>query len=204
MMIKTIAVTGGIGSGKSAVCSYLQSKGVPVYNCDLRTKQLYDEDSSLLSSIEAALDCRLEGEDGRLDKKKLAGIIFNDKEKLARLEQIVHPYVLSDFIAWRENVAKDIVHTDFSKRPFVVLESAIILEKPVFNQIYNAVVLVESPEYQRIQRCIKRDGADISEIRARISLQKFDLKKVDVVINNDSDMATLRSRTDIAFKILSL
>ena len=90
----SVLLTGGIGSGKSAVASYLESKGIPVYDSDSRTKALYDSDPDLVPSLERALGVSLRKEDGSFDRKALSSVIFSDKKALSKVESIVHPAVL--------------------------------------------------------------------------------------------------------------
>lgn len=218
--MKTVLLTGGIGSGKSAVAEYLRSKGVPVYDSDSRTKALYDSDPSLIDKLEEAFGVRLrlevpegqagQDENGKLDRKALAAIIFGSSEALARLESVVHPAVLEDFRRWRATMDKEIRegerswYPDLGSEPFVVMESAIAMEKPLFDGTYDRVVLVDAPLQMRVERAAKRDSADPEAIIARVKAQVFDISKVDAVINNDLDLDTLAQRTDIAFKLLYL
>ena len=192
--MKTLLVTGGIGSGKSAVCSYLQEQGIPVYDSDAAVKRLYAEDPALLPALEALFGTSLRLADGSLDRRKLAALLFSDREAMGRLESVVFPAVLRDFTAWR----------DQQQAPFVVLESAIAQQKPLFDDAYDAVLLVTAPETQRLERASRRDGADPEAIRSRMAFQRFDPMMADVVVNNDLDPATMRYRTDLALKILSL
>lgn len=192
--MKTLLVTGGIGSGKSAVCSLLEERGIPVYDSDSAAKRLYDTDPDLVRDLEALFGTLLRQADGCFDRRKLAGLLFSDPEKLAALEAVVHPAVLRDFQAWRSR----------QQAPFVVIESAIALEKPLFDAAYDAVLLVTAPDAMRLARACRRDGSEPAAVLARMRRQHFDLSRVDAVVNNDLDMATLRHRTDIAIKILSL
>ena len=192
--MKTLLVTGGIGSGKSAVCSLLEERGIPVYDSDSAAKRLYDTDPDLVRDLEALFGTPLRQADGCFDRRKLSGLLFSDPEKLAALEAVVHPAVLRDFQAWRSR----------QQAPFVVIESAIALEKPLFDAAYDAVLLVTAPDAMRLERACRRDGSEPAAVLARMRRQHFDLSRVDAVVNNDLDMATLRHRTDIAIKILSL
>src|SRR5574344_1857802 len=115
--MKTVIITGGIGSGKSSVCKYLASKGVPVYDCDARAKELYDQSPIILKSLEKTLGRDLRGADGKLDRKLLASIIFNDDKALEMVDSIVHPAVIEDFNRWKET---------FADAPFDVTESALV------------------------------------------------------------------------------
>lgn len=193
--MRTLLVTGGIGSGKSAVCACLRERGIPVYDSDAETRRLYDEDPELVPSLEQKFSMPLRTPDGRLDRKKLAAVIFSDPVRLQQLEAVVHPAVLKDFLAWRER------HPNV---PFVVMESAIAMDKPLFDGVYDAVLLVTAPEPVRLERACRRDGADPEAVRSRMRAQHFDLARADAVVNNDLDLDTLCRRTEIALKLLSL
>ena len=99
--MKTVGMTGGIGSGKTTLCRLLEARGVPVYEADARTKALYDSDPALVPALEEALGTPLRGEDGKLDRKRLAGMLFADSRVRETVEAIVHPRVLQDFLAGR-------------------------------------------------------------------------------------------------------
>ena len=86
--MKTLVVTGGIGSGKSTVCRYFASRGIPVYDSDSRTRSLYDRCPELVSRIGEVLGCSVTGPDGRIDRRKLASVIFSDSSMLEKLEGI--------------------------------------------------------------------------------------------------------------------
>ena len=198
----SVLLTGGIGSGKSAVASYLESKGVPVYDSDSRTKALYDSDPSLVPSLERALGVSLREEGGTFDRKALSSVIFSDKEALSKVESIVHPAVLEDFIRWKVECASRLCGGGHYGIPFVVMESAIALEKPLFKDVFDAVVMVTSPVAMRVERAVRRDGSDPSAVLSRIRNQRFDLMDADAVINNDLDKEELRWRTDLAMNIV--
>lgn len=193
--MKTLLVTGGIGSGKSAVCEYLKELGVPVYDSDGAVKRLYDEDPDLLPALESLFSVPLRTPEGGVDRRRLAALLFSDPARLQALETVVHPAVLRDFRAWR---------TAQTGAPFVVMESAIALDKPLFDGEFDAVLLVTAPEVQRVERACRRDGTDPEAVRARMRAQRYDLSRVGAVVNNDAGRTALRQRTDIALKLLSL
>lgn len=199
MRYRVIALTGGIGSGKSSVSGYLNSCGVPVYDSDSAAKRLYDTKPELVDKIEECLDCKLRKTDGSLDKGKLAEVIFSSPEALEKLESIVHPVVLEDFQKWMDGL--NYQWKGYAGLcPFVVMESAIILGKPLFHSLLDAIIYVEAPLEQRIIRSMNRDGKSREEIEKRIATQSYDMSMVDEIIINDSDLNTLYERTDIAFK----
>ena len=102
MMPVTVLITGGIGSGKSAVSSILESEGIPVYDSDSRTKALYDSDLRLRENLESLLGVSLMTAEGKFDRKLFASMIFANADVLREVENIVHPAVLEDFEHWRE------------------------------------------------------------------------------------------------------
>ena len=185
-----MVITGGIGSGKTVVAQYLSSKGIPVYDCDSRTKALYYENPLVVMDIEEALGESVTDQDGVLDRKKLGAIIFGDKSKLAKVEEIVHPMVYEDFVRWRDDRVKE--------APFVVMESAIFLEKPLFHDLADAVILVKAPTFLRVERAARRDNINAKTVRQRMKAQRFDRRRVDAVILNGSDIPTLYKKVDKA------
>ena len=195
--MKTVILTGGMGSGKSAVCAFLKAHGVPVYDSDSRTKSLYDRDPALVDSLEAALGTGLRAADGRLDRAKLASLIFGDPERKAVVESIVHPAVLADFLRWKRwHRPKG---WTYGPVPFVVLESAIILSCPVFDGVGDRTVLVDASEEVRLARAVARDGSDPETALRRIRQQRFDLSRVDAVLSNDGALEDLAAETDRIF-----
>ena len=195
--MKTVILTGGMGSGKSAVCAVLKARGVPVYDSDSRTKSLYDRDPALVGRLESALGTGLRAPDGRLDRAKLASLIFQDPERKAVVESIVHPAVLADFRRWKRwHRPKG---WTYGPVPFVVLESAIILSCPVFDGLGDRTVLVEASEEVRLARAVARDGSDPEAALRRIRQQHFDLSRVDVVLRNEGSLEELAVETDRVF-----
>ncbi len=184
--MKTILVTGGIGSGKSAVCRHLASRGFPVYDSDDRAKRLYDEVPGLPARVDAALGGGLLDADGRLDRRALAAAVFSDPAALRTLESIIHPAVLEDFLRWR----------DAQNAGAVFMESAIAVRLPLFKGVFDAVVLVEAPESVRLERACRRDGASPEAVLERIRAQRFDDIAPDAVIVNDGTEEELLARTD--------
>ena len=102
--MNTVALTGGIGSGKSTARSVLTGMGIPVYDSDSAAKRLYREDDSLLDSIESAFGRSVRASDGSPDFRKIASIVFSSQVRLATLESIVHPAGLSDFLRWKASM----------------------------------------------------------------------------------------------------
>lgn len=181
--MKCLAITGGIGSGKSYVAKIFAAIGVPVYIADLRAKSLYDTDKELLDNVVELL-----GEsvllDGKLDKARMASIVFKEREKLLALEDLVHPAVLRDFFQWKSNL-------DEEKVPLIAFESAIYFEKAIFRTIGDKSLFISSPLEVRVERALKRDGVTKEKIYDRIRNQMSDekcLKLADyVIVSNNVD-----------------
>ncbi len=184
--MKTLVVTGGIGSGKSAACALLSERGIPVYDSDARTKALYETDPTLVPALEKALGLPLRGKDGNWDRQALADAVFGDPARLAALEAVVHPRVYEDFVRWR----------DAQSAPFVVMESAIFLQKPLFRPLADRVLLVDAPEKLRLERVSARDGLTPEEVRCRMKAQRVDPEAADAVLVNDGSPEALAARLD--------
>lgn len=177
----SIAITGGIGSGKSYVSVLLQAAGIPVYNTDNEAKRLMLSDEGIRQDLIALLG---EGvyTDGALNKPMLASYLFAGPENAARINAIVHPRVKADFRRWME---------EQEGQEIVGLECAILFEAG-FEDAVDAVVTVYAPEALRVERAMKRDGATEAQIRARIAAQMDDEEKCrlsDYIIYNDGSIS---------------
>lgn len=188
--MKTVILTGPIGSGKSAVAALLRERGIPVYDSDSRTRQLYDRRPALLHRIEEALQVPLQKDDGSLDRRRLAALIFGDGQARQKLESLVYPAVRQDFLRWKSRQ---------KNAPFVVLESAVILSKPAFDGIGDAVVLVTAPEELRIQRVMDRDGLSRPEVLRRMATQAISEDRAQLVLTNDGTEKALAAKVERVF-----
>ena len=203
MSTLTVLITGGIGSGKSAVSRYLASSGVPVYDSDSRTKALYE--GTLGTVLEREMGAVLHDAEGRFDRKALAALIFTDKARLEQVESIVHPAVLDDFVRWRDGVSSGMVWKGYAGMPpFVCMESAIALEKPLFDGLFDAVVMVDADEEVRIRRACARDSAPEAAVRRRIMNQHPDRSGADYIVENNGGMDDLTGSVDRVFRKLAM
>jgi dephospho-CoA kinase len=193
-MTRIIGLTGGIGSGKSTVASYIASKGIPVYIADEQAKKLMDS-KRIQSKIQAIFTENILNENGTLDRKKIATIVFTNPEKLVSLNAIVHPEVKKHFTNWlRKN--KD--------ASFVIKEVAILFETGG-NVFCDKVILITAPEEIRIERAMKRDNSDRESVLNRVRNQFSEeekIKKSDFVVANVVLSETFKE-IDQILKILS-
>ena len=155
-----IAVTGGIGSGKSVVSKLLSIMGIPVYDCDSRAKQLMESDMLIRQGL-----IRMFGEEcydvaGKLNRKWLASRIFVDKSAIERVNDLVHPRVKEDFSLWAER-------QQFS---MVAVETAILFESGM-NEVVDRVLLVWADVETCISRVEGRDGMNRQGVLSRMNNQ---------------------------------
>lgn len=170
---------------------HLAAAGVPVYDSDSRTKAIYSIHPEIVGELQDALGERITDGEGKLDRRLLAAVIFGDSEKLGILESIVHPRVYDDFVEWRDSQPQGTA--------FVVLESAIFPQKPLFHPLADAVMLVKAPDGERMRRVMLRDNATGADVKHRMDNQEdVDGFRADAVIENDSDLETLYARVDEA------
>ena len=189
-----IACTGGIGSGKSAIVSAFAALDIPSYDCDSRTKALYRTDDALKRRIAGLLGDDVLTSDGALDLKLMAARIFADGQMLERLEAIVHPAVAEDFCRWAATQKSDIV----------IMESAILQQKPFFDNFADYTITVSAPEDIRIQRVMRRDGLSLEQVRVRLASQWTDAQReahADLVLRTDDCSASLPKILELIDKL---
>ncbi|MBL7887986.1 MAG: dephospho-CoA kinase [Bacteroidia bacterium] len=175
-MIK-VGITGGIGSGKTTVCKLFELLGVPVYYSDTEAKKLLDEDEVVKQQIVDLFGHDVIDESGRVDRKKMAALVFNNKERLEQLNTVVHPAVAQHFEAWYKK----------QTAVFVLKEAAILFESGAHKQV-DKVIVVSAPLDLKVERVMKRDKVAAEEVLKRINSQMVDEEKVklaDHVIYND-------------------
>lgn len=190
---RIILCTGGIGSGKSCVVQVFRTLGVPSYDCDRAAKDLYDRDARLLEAVVGRVGADVLDAAGRLDRKALSDRVFADPSLLADIEALVHPAVIRDFEAWKAG----------QEVPLLVIESAILLEKPQFESLYDSVVTVSAPEAVRIARVVARDGCTPEQVRRRMAAQWTDASRAaqaDYILENNDRQPLLPAIKDIIEK----
>jgi len=172
-----VGITGGIGSGKSLVCSVLEKFGIPVYYADTEARRLMNTDQELQRAIEETFGTEAY-KDGELDRKWVGSRVFGDPQLLKKLNQLVHPVVKRDFENWSKG-RMDV--------PYLVEEAAILFESGASRSM-NMTVLIYAPGPLRIKRVMERDGVSRAEVERRMVHQMDDEKKkelADRVIFND-------------------
>jgi len=171
-----VGITGGIGSGKSIVAKVFETLGVPVYYADTASKRLMNEDEDLKQQISKEF-----GEasyiDGQLNRSYLSSIVFNNPDKLAMLNAIVHPATILDAEKWMLQ----------QKTPYAIKEAAIIFESGS-QEYLDKIIGVYAPTAIRIQRTMQRDKVTREEVLSRMNKQideEIKMRLCDYVITND-------------------
>lgn len=191
-MDRLIGLTGGMGSGKTTVASMFAVMGIPVYDADSRAKALMHDDPELITGIRALFGPSAYAQDGTLDRKYIAAIVFADRALLDRLNALVHPAVYRDLAAWAASPPQ-------RDAPYLLQESAILFEEDLVAR-FAAVILVTAPEAMRIDRVIARDGASRDDVMRRLRNQWPDERKIplsDYVIFNDGARPLIRQVMDV-------
>ncbi|MBL0737421.1 dephospho-CoA kinase [Flavobacterium sp. GN10] len=190
-MTKVIGLTGGIGSGKTTVANYFEEMDVPVYIADDGAKRVM-QSKNILAEVKSAFGGNVfDGE--VLDRAKLAQVVFNDKEQLAKLNSIVHPAVKLDFEEWVKG------HKNYE---YVIYEAAILFESGRYKEC-DVIITVTAPEEVRIDRVIKRDKTTREQVLSRMKMQWDDEKRIsksNFVINNNN----LKNAREEVVKILKI
>lgn len=189
-----VGVTGGIGSGKSLVCSIFKVLQVPVFEADLEAKILMNSNNKIREDLVALLGENIYSGQGYLDTKRIAEIIFNDKEIIQKVNQIIHPAVRNSFIKWWQQQNTD----------YIIQEAAILFESGAY-QLMDFNILITAPEELRIERVIKRDCTSRQQVIARMANQWNDEKKIKLanfIIYNDESNFLITQVLEIHKKLL--
>ncbi|HRN98687.1 MAG TPA: dephospho-CoA kinase [Flavobacterium sp.] len=171
---KIVGLTGGIGSGKTTIANEFKNAGIPVYIADDRAKQMLDT-PQIQAKITAEFGDITSG--GLVDRAQLASLVFNNPQRLQKLNNIVHPAVKEDFVRWLD---------EHSGHPFVIREAAILFESGTYKDC-DFIITVSAPLETRIERVINRDGSTRQQVLARINNQWTDKQRealADAVITN--------------------
>ena len=170
-----IGLTGGIGSGKSTIAKEFATLGISVFNSDEQAKVLIATDAQVKKRIIAAF-----GEEayqnGEYNRAYIAQIVFNNSEKLAILNGIVHPALAKYFNQWAKKQTS----------PYVLKEAAILFESGSYKDC-DYIITVTAPEEVRIARVMARDHCTETQVRARMAQQWSDAQRIalsNAVIEN--------------------
>ncbi|HMR56444.1 MAG: dephospho-CoA kinase [Cytophagales bacterium] len=174
-----VGITGGIGSGKSLVCKIFNALGVPTYDADSRAKMVMTTDGILVEAIKKEFGILSYDAKGVLNRQHLANSVFNQPDKLKRLNELVHPRVALDYENWVSSQA-DV--------KYVLKEAALLFESGSYQSL-DKIIVVTAPETLRVKRVLLRDPhrsmQQTKEIISNQMAEEEKTKRADYVIVND-------------------
>ena len=155
-----LAITGGIGSGKSVISHIMEIMGVPVYDCDRNAKELMVSDASIVKGLTRMFGSECYNEDGSLNRGYVASRIFTDDDNIKRVNALVHPVVKRDFEKWAAE----------KKAPVVAVETAVLYESGIIESV-DKVLVVWADKETCIQRTVSRSGMSRNQVVSRMQKQ---------------------------------
>ncbi|MEJ2879893.1 dephospho-CoA kinase [Pedobacter sp. GR22-6] len=174
-----IGITGGIGSGKTTVCKIFETLGIPVFYADTAAKNIMMSDTMLIEGVREAFGRDSYFDDGRLNNKHIASIVFNNESELSRLNALVHPAVFRAYDAWTAQLP---IGTSYALK-----EAALLFESGSY-QTSDKNILVTAPLELKLARVMRRDSVSADQVRARMDKQFTDEQKqkmADYLVSNN-------------------
>jgi dephospho-CoA kinase len=193
--IRVFGLTGGLASGKSLVTEQLRARGVPVLDADALAREVVTPGSAALAEIAQQFPSAVQ--EGRLDRKRLAAIVFADPAQRSKLEAITHPRI-------RALRAARLSELEAEGQPLAGCDVPLLFETGLDAEL-RPVVVVFAPEETQIARAVARDGSSPAEVRARLAAQwplAEKVRRADYVIDNSGPPATTRAATDAVLATL--
>ena len=197
MALRVFGLTGGIGSGKSAVAQRLRARGLPVVNADELARVAVARGSVGLERVVDYFGAGVLTAEGELDRAQLARIVFGDPEARRMLDSMIHPIV-------RQLAAERFRGIGESGEPLACYEVPLLFEGGL-DRTYHPVLVVSAPLSLREQRLARRDGFNPAQIAARIAAQmplEEKVRRADYVIDNAGTLQELAAGTDAVLAAL--
>ncbi len=198
--IFVLGVTGGIGTGKSTASAYFKKRGLEVIDADEVSKRLMEVGTPTYNNIVSEFGKEIVSKDGSIDRRKLAGIVFNDRQSLIVLQSLLADSLEEDLIDRFKNLSEE------KAKPFVVLEAPVLYEYGA-EYLVDYVLLVTATEEQQIYRVIARNKMTRDEVKSRIDSQVSTEEKVsraDMVIENNGSIVDFENKLAAAYDEISL
>ncbi len=191
-----LGITGGSGCGKTTVSDILSANGVDVIDCDLVAKKIVEPNEPALKEIKDFFGNEYINQDGTLDRKKLANLVFNSPDKLLKLNEITHKYVEKYIDLYIKN----------SKAEIIGIDAAALIESGIYKKC-DFVISVLADKEIREERIMLRDNLSKDEASSRINAQKNDefyIEKSDFIVYNNDDKLEIKLKVmEILDKIRS-
>ena len=184
-----VGLTGQSGAGKTTVCSTFEKNGFAIINADIVAREVMSKESDCLrETVSVFGDILLE--DGSLDRKKLAGIVFSDRNKLEVYENIIFPYIISSIKEKVDGYTKENYN-------YILLDAPTLFESKA-DKLCDIIVSVIADRDIRLKRILNRDLITLYEAEHRLNSQKNDdfyIEKSDYVIKNNGSLSELENNT---------
>jgi len=184
-----IGITGGIGSGKTAVTDEFSELGITVVDADIAARTVVEAGKPALNEIALHFGKEILLPNGELDRAALRVIVFKQPEQRQWLEKLTHPLIREEII----NGLKQ------AKSSYVILASPLLIESNQY-KLTHRVLVVDTPEELQIKRTVKRDNNNEEQVRAIINAQSSREKRLsfaDDVVVNDQDLSYLHSQVNV-------
>ncbi len=188
--MKTIGLTGGIGSGKSTVAEFLEQLGATVIHADLVGHEVYRPETEGWRAVTAAFGSAIVAADGTIDRKRLGAIVFGDVQARARLNAIVHPLIATEI---QRRIS---AHRASGQRGPIIVEAAVLIEANWLSLV-DEVWLVVADRSAIVQRLGTQRSLSPEDVGARIAAQLSDEERqrhAHVVIRNTGSLQDLRDQ----------
>ena len=189
-----VGITGGIGSGKTALTDWLAGQGITVVDADLAARAVVAPGQPALAEIVATFGKDYLQPDGQLDRGAMRQLVFEDAEKRKALEAITHPRI-------REELQRQL---DTADSVYVVLSSPLLLESGQ-SELVDLNVVVDVPEATQIERTMQRDGNDRALVESIMAAQldrETRKNRADIIIDNSASLSALHEKAEILHQTL--
>jgi dephospho-CoA kinase len=187
-MSLVVGITGGIGSGKSAVTRCFEAHGITVVDADVVARVIVEPGTPALAAIAAHFGAGILTADGALDRPALRRRVFADAAQRRWLERLTHPLIGEEIVN----------RISASASPYTILSSPLLLDTSQ-HELVDCVVVVDAPETLQLQRTIQRDGNDEAQVRRIMAAQMGRaerLERADIVIDNSRSLEELEQTID--------
>lgn len=182
-MTLVLGITGGIGSGKTAVTRRFEQRGITVVDADLVARVIVEPGTPALAAIAAHFGAGILQADGTLDRAALRSRVFADETERRWLERLTHPLIAQEIVD----------QISASRSPYTILSSPLLLDTGQ-KSLVDCVVVVDAPEELQLQRTVQRDHNDEAQVRRIMAAQmsRADrLERADIVIDNSRSLEQL-------------